>query len=186
MCTHHTHTYLLSTTSKCRLAGGRGDGKKAVGEGCWLCPVWSTEHCTCSLWELQISHSPSKHRALKAALKCGGLWCMCACWCNETQKSISLSEWLTFLSSIMQALIFLTEFSDSLQLALWVGEPSSKNTEITWSLTHCAGLAIRTTDQANTWGANASSVALNEEVPRYQMCQNCIPCFFYISVMSEG
>ena len=100
-----THTSSVPPVNADWRVGGRW--KKEVEEGCWLCPVWSTEHCTRSLWEAS-DLSPSKRTSghWRLLWNVAGFECMCACWCNETQKSISLSEWLTFLSSIMQALIF--------------------------------------------------------------------------------
>lgn len=100
-----THTSSVPPVNADWRVGGRW--KKEVEEGCWLCPVWSTEHCTRSLWEAS-DLSPSKRTPghWRLLWNVAGFECMCAWWCNETQKSISLSEWLTFLSSIMQALIF--------------------------------------------------------------------------------
>ena len=138
MCTHHTHTYLLSTTSKCRLAGGR-EMEKGSGRG--LLAVSCMKYRALYLQPLRGFRSlnlQANTRALKAALKCGRLWvhvCMLVQWNTKIYFPIRVTD-ISFLHNASLDL-FLTEFSDSLQLALWVGEPSSKNTEITWPLLWC-------------------------------------------------
>lgn len=135
-CAHmHTHTYLLSTTREWMQAGRRkGDGKRRWERavGCVLYELL----CTCSLWEAS-DLSPSK-RTLghwRLLWNMAGFECICACLSNETQKiyfPIRVTD-ISFLLNVGLDL-FPTEFSDCLQFALSVDEPSSKDAEIMWSL----------------------------------------------------
>lgn len=67
MCTHHTYTYLLSTSSKCRLAGGREMEK---GGGRMLLAVSCMKYTVPAAFErLQISRPPSEHQGIEGCLE---------------------------------------------------------------------------------------------------------------------
>lgn len=136
-CAHITLTHTSSVQPV--NAGWRVGGiwKKEVGECCWLCPVWGTLYLQ-PLRGFRSLALQANTRALKAALKCGRLWvhvCVLVQWNTKIHFPIRVTD-ISFLHNAGLDL-FLTEFSDSLQLALSVGEPSSKNTEIMWSLMSC-------------------------------------------------
>lgn len=148
MCTHHTHTYLLSTTSKCRLAGGR-EMEKGGGRG--LLAVSCMKYRALYPQPLRGFRSlalQANTRALKTALKCGRLWvhvCVVVQWNTKIYFLIRVTD-ISFLHNAGLDL-FLTEFSDSLQLALWVPHQRTQKSRGPWCHVWLSLLGPLTTSQ---------------------------------------